>query len=63
VDPNSGMSQPLCQMPNMSTRVRAGQTDRITVTCYGPLSSRAIQFAGSTITAHSAHDRHRAEPR
>jgi hypothetical protein len=36
VDPNSGMSQPPCQMPNMSTRVRAGQADRVTVTCYGP---------------------------
>src|SRR5579859_418038 len=36
VDPNSGMSQPPCQMPDMSTRVRAGQTERITVTCYGP---------------------------
>jgi hypothetical protein len=36
VDPNSGMSQPPCQMANMSTRVRARQTDRITVTCYGP---------------------------
>jgi hypothetical protein len=36
VDPNSGMSQPPCQMPNTSTRVRAGQTDRITVICYGP---------------------------
>ena len=36
VDQNSGMTQAPCQMPNMSTRVRAGQTERITVTCYGP---------------------------
>ena len=38
VDPNSGLpSQPPCEMQNMgSTRVRAGQTDRITLTCIGP---------------------------
>ena len=37
VDPHSGMSQPPCEMQNMdSTRVRAGQTDRITLICFGP---------------------------
>ena len=37
VEPHSGMSQPPCEMQNMdSTRVRAGQTDRITLVCYGP---------------------------
>jgi hypothetical protein len=37
VDPHSGLSQPPCEMQNMSsTRVRAGQTDRITLICYGP---------------------------
>ncbi len=37
VDPHSGMSQPPCEMQNLSsTRVRAGQTDQITLTCYGP---------------------------
>jgi hypothetical protein len=37
VEPNSGLSQPPCEMQNMaSTRVRAGQTDRITLICVGP---------------------------
>ena len=37
VDPHSGISQPPCDMQNVSsTRVRAGQTDRITLICYGP---------------------------
>jgi hypothetical protein len=37
VEPQSGMSQPPCEMQNLSsTRVRAGQTDRITLICYGP---------------------------
>jgi hypothetical protein len=37
VDPKSGLSQPPCEMQNMgSTAVRAGQTDRITLICYGP---------------------------
>ncbi len=37
VDPHSTISQPPCEMQNMSsTRVRAGQTDRITLICYGP---------------------------
>jgi hypothetical protein len=38
VDPNSGLpSQSPCEMQNMgTTRVRAGQTDRITLTCIGP---------------------------
>jgi hypothetical protein len=37
VDPHSGMSQPPCAMQNMSsTRVRAGQTDWITLICSGP---------------------------
>jgi hypothetical protein len=37
VDPHSSVSQPPCEMQNMSsTQVRAGQTDRITLICYGP---------------------------
>ena len=38
VDPRSGLpSQSPCEMQNMaSTRVRAGQIDRITLTCIGP---------------------------
>jgi hypothetical protein len=37
VDPHSTISQPPCGMQNLdSTRVRAGQTDRITLICYGP---------------------------
>ncbi len=37
VDPNSGLSQPPCEMQNMaSTAVRVGQTDRIRLICYGP---------------------------
>ena len=37
VDPHSGMSQPPCDGQNLSsTRVRAGQTDRIALICYGP---------------------------
>jgi hypothetical protein len=36
-EPHSGVSQPPCEMQNMaSTRVRAGQTDRITLICSGP---------------------------
>ena len=37
VEPNSGLSQPPCEMQNMaSTTVRVRQTDRITLICYGP---------------------------
>jgi len=37
VDPHSTISQPPCQMQNLgSTRVRAGETDRVTLICYGP---------------------------
>jgi hypothetical protein len=37
VGPPSAVSQPPCEMQNMSsTRVRTGQTDRITLICYGP---------------------------
>ena len=38
VDPRSGLpSQSPCEMQNMSsTRVRAGQTDRVTLICVGP---------------------------
>ena len=37
VDPHSSISQPPCEIQNLdSTRVRAGQTDRITLICYGP---------------------------
>ena len=37
VEAHSGLSQPPCEMQNIdSTRVRAGQTDRITLICYGP---------------------------
>jgi hypothetical protein len=37
VDPHSTISQPPCEMQNVSsTRVLAGHTDRITLICYGP---------------------------
>jgi hypothetical protein len=37
VDPHSTVSQPPCEMQNLdSIRVRAGQTDRVTLICYGP---------------------------
>lgn len=37
VDPHSTISQPPCEMQNMaSTQVRARQTDRIMLICYGP---------------------------
>jgi hypothetical protein len=37
VDPHSGLSQPPCQMQNISSaRVQAGQAVRIGLICYGP---------------------------
>jgi hypothetical protein len=37
VDPHSSLGLPPCEMQNMSsTRVRTGQTVRITLICYGP---------------------------
>jgi hypothetical protein len=37
VGPHSSLGLPPCEMQNMSTtRVRAGQTERITLICYGP---------------------------
>ena len=36
-DPHSTSSQPPCEMQNLSsTRVRTGQTDRITLICHAP---------------------------